>query len=287
MALNKAGIAWQKIIEGQELPAYTFTLSVATVNQSEVDETGNLNFLIKRLPEKDKNTKATHAVYFVNTKSQSFDEYSEMLISVNRKKLKSCFFMNGFYTLHADASEKKIYKKLNAYTYTLKEDDTLLEDKSKAQKQLGYAYLKLQLLFENDEQQVGKMYRYMEQGQEFFNLYIDKVKVLDLADVVKENFYVVAQLKGKSEFVLFFSPEINYKSVDFVFNFSRRAFMHLGMSDNNGNIVFVAYPQEVGIADGSNFEIFYAHYHPDNAIREKSFFAEASGWKAENMTWIN
>lgn len=285
--MNKAGLAWQYTSNFNELPFYKFTVSVATINQAKADATGSINLLVRRLQEVDRRTKATHVVYTGDTSDKVFDERSELLVSVNRQKVRNCFLMNGYFTLVAEPLENKILKKLNAYTYRVFEDNSMLKEISDKKPQLGFAYLKLQISFEKEEFDVGKMFSFNEQGEQFFNLYIDKVKVLDLADPDKKSFYLAAQKNKQNEYRLFFTPEINYKTVDFVFNFSRRAFMKLGMSDNNGDVIFVAYPNDHGMLDGGDFEIFYAMYHPDNMIREKNKFTDGSGWKRENMNWIN
>jgi len=285
-------MAWIRLTnDSGTLPGFKFNLSIAAVNQMKVDQAGNLNILVRRLPEPDKHTKATHTLYFTQEGGQVFDESSELLIAISRKKIKDCFLLNGF--CHFDAlpvTPKSVYKKLNAYTYNVKEDMSFNTEASKETKQpnLGYAYLKVQADHDKNQDAVGRLYKLSEGDTDFFHLYINKIKVLERTSPEAECFYLMGiQLDDtENEYRLMYSTILNYKETDFVFVINRKAFMKLGMSDNNGHVIFVSYFHAHDNYHAGDLEMFYVHYNPSNQIREKSLFEAGNGWSKTNMHWL-
>ncbi|NBC82132.1 MAG: hypothetical protein GVY19_02010 [Bacteroidetes bacterium] len=290
--ISKVGMAWasRKDEEGS-LPCYRFILSVAAVNQAKVDGMGNINVLVKRLTEPDRNTQATHQLYIHETNEQVFDESSELLISVNRKKVKDCFLLNGFFHLEAYPNmPKSIYKKLHAYTYQVKEDQTYISSGKKpdTSRILGYAYLKVQADIEQSNEIIGKMFSITENAAIVHHLFIKKDQALDLAGIESDIFYVIARKAEDTtnEFLLFFSSILNYQETDFVFLFHRKDFMRLGWSDNNGHLFFTAHTHEQPDIKAGDLVLDYVHYNPENLIRANSAFPSAQGWSRANMSWL-
>lgn len=290
--VSQAGMAWivQHDIQSM-LPSYKFNLSVAVVNQSKVDATGNINVLVARLPQPDKHTRATHHIYIKDTAQQIFDETSELLITVNRKKIKNGFLLNGFFHMEAIPKEpRSVFKKLNAYTYEVREDKSFAhqQKKSGSLPLLGYAYLKVQADPDHTGEVIGKMIATSENAEVYHNLFIRKEKVLDLAGIEPDHFYILAikNEETKNEYRLFYSSIINYQAVDYAFKINRKAFMRLGWSDNNGHVIFVAYTRDKSDVKKGDLELYYVHYNPENIVGDKTAFSSGLGWSSRNMYWL-
>lgn len=290
--VSQVGMAWVMQHDARAtLPNYKFNLSVAAVNQAKVDATGNINMLVERLPQPDKQTKATHQIYIKDSAQQTFDETSELLITVNRKKVKNCFLLNGFFHMEAIPKEpRSVFKKLNAYTYEVKEDQSITNQhkKSGSLPLLGYAYLKVQADLDHAGEVIGKMMTTNENAEIYHKLFIGKEMALDLAGIEPDHFYILAirNAEMKNEYRLYFSSIINYQAVDYVFKMGRKAFMRLGWSDNNGHVIFVAYPHDRQKTMDGDLELFYVHYNPENIIGDKTAFSSGRGWSSKNMYWL-